>query len=73
MIDLKFNINNLWTIIFLVLIGLTILYTLIVCCCCRGKKRPILIDKNIETDMITIVEYDNNGYSHIHGNYIKYV
>lgn len=72
MINLKFYIDNLWIIILLVSTGLLSILSLLLLffSCC--KKKLNLINKYTETDTITIVQYDDNGYSHINGNYIHY-
>lgn len=74
MIDLKFYIDNLWIIILLVSTGLLSIFSLILLffLCCKKKKKINLTNKYTETDNITIVQYDDNGYSHINGNYIHY-
>ena len=71
MINLKFYIDNLWIIILLVSTGLLSIFSLILLffLCCKKKLN---LTKYTETDNITIVQYDDNGYSHINGNYIHY-
>lgn len=68
MFDTSFNIRNVWTITFICVVGILLIYIYLARVFRMRKTKHIRFNSNYtQTESVTIVEYDIYGQPYING------